>query len=296
MNEKCNLCGSKEFELIKSELRDSNQHLKVFRCIACEHIQILPRPTKEDDLEFYDRNLQDKNREKDIDFQKLRINSLFDTERHVRLIRKISADLNCRVLDIGSGYGFFVNELSNHGYKNVIGIEISEERRHIALEHGTVPIMDIDVDMPGKDIGRFDIVTLFHVLEHMADPIIFLRNLKKLLNPGGVFVCEVPNVQEMLLDNCEAYNAFYWIRAHLNYFSKRTFVRCLEQAGFCKMDIIFEQRYGLINLCNWLENGKPQMKRPVFEICSDYAPVEEFYREHLKKHGKTDAMIALARA
>lgn len=297
MKDNCNLCSALEFELVKSELRvrDDKGSYKVFKCQTCGHIQLLPKPTEEEDKEFYDKNLQDKNRQKEIKYEKLKINNMFDTNRHVRLIQELCKDKNCRILDIGSGYGFFVNELYNSGYRNVTGIEISQERRNIALKHSSVKIIDFDMNMPDREIGTFDVVTLFHVLEHMPDPILFLKNIKRLFYTDGIFICEVPNVREMLLENSREYNDFYWIRAHLNYFSDRTLSDCFRKAGYDDVEIRFEQRYGLINLCNWLTTGKPQIERPIFEIADAYKPVERFYREYLQSAGRSDAVIAIAK-
>jgi len=295
MANNCNLCDSIEFDLVKSELRDDKTNFKVFKCKKCDHIQLLPRPAEDEDKEFYDKNLQDRSRQKEIDHEKLKVNNLFDTMRHVKLIQLLNKDVNCRILDIGSGYGFFVNELFNCGYKNVTGIEISYERRSIANQHGSVQIIDFDINKPDRDIGRFDIVTLFHVLEHMSDPIMFLEKIRNLINTNGVLICEVPNVREMLLDNCKEYDDFYWIRAHLNYFSRETLLECFKKAEYSDVDIKFEQRYGLINLCNWLTTGKPQIGRPIFEISDAYKPIESFYRQYLESIGRSDAIIAIAR-
>lgn len=294
MKHNCNLCDAQEFELVKSELRDDKGNYKVFECQTCSHVQLLPKPTEKEDKEFYDKNLQDKNRQKEIDYEKLRINNQFDTERHVRLIQELLKDTNCSILDIGSGYGFFVNELYRCGYKNVTGIEVSEERRNMALAHGNAYIINFNVNKRDRDIGRFDVITLFHVLEHMPDPILFLKNVKRLINSDGIFICEVPNVREMLLDECREYNDFYWIRAHLNYFNHEALLDCFKKAGYADVQIRFEQRYGLINLCNWLTIGKPQIENPVFEISDAYKMVEQFYREYLQSIGRSDAIIAIA--
>lgn len=295
INDYCNLCNLQEFDLVKSELRDDKTKYKVYRCRNCSHIQLLPKPAEDEDKEFYDKNLQDKNRGKEIDYEKLQINNIFDTNRHVRLIQSLCKDTNYSILDIGSGYSFFINELYAAGFKNVTGIEVSSERRNIALEHSSVQIINFNISNPDKDIGRFDVVTLFHVLEHLSDPIMFLGKNKNLINPNGVLICEVPNVREMLLDVCEEYNDFYWIRAHLNYFSRETLLECFRKAGFDNVEIIFEQRYGLINLCNWLTAGKPQIEKPVFEINEAYKPVDAFYRQYLESLGRSDAIIAIAR-
>lgn len=291
----CNLCDFQKFELVKSKLRDDKTKYKVYRCKNCSHIQLLPRPTKDEDKKFYDKNLQDKNRRKEIDYEKLQLNNLFDTKRHVRFIQSLCKDANCNLLDIGAGYGFFVNELYNSGYKNIIGVEVSDERRKLAIKHSAVQIIDFDVNRPNKDIGRFNMITLFHVLEHMPDPILFLKNIKNLITSNGIIICEVPNVREMLLDNCKEYNDFYWIRAHLNYFSKETLSNCLKKAEYSYVEIKFQQRYGLMNLYNWLTTGKPQIEEPIFEIPEAYKKVESFYRQYLESIERSDAIIAIAR-
>ena len=295
MNNRCNLCNSTEFDIIAEKLRDEKDRFKVYVCLKCKHVQLFPKPTQEDDKEFYNKNLQDKRRKKEINYEKLRINNQYDTDRHIKLLKNLCPNTNCSILDIGSGYGFLGRELFNNGYTNVLCIEVSKERREIALERGSVQIINFDLNNPDREIGRFDIITLFHVLEHMSDPVLFLKNIRKFMNPTGILVCEVPNCHEMLLDYCRAYYDFYWIRAHLNYFHYDTLMLCFEKGGFEKIEIDFDQRYGLINLCNWLDTGKPQIESPIFEINEAYAPIENRYREFLKSNKKSDTIIACAR-
>lgn len=295
MNEVCNLCGDVGFTLVKERLRDGDLKFRVHQCRSCGHIQILPKPSDEDDKKFYDGNLQDRNRNKEIDYEKLRRNNMFDSERHVRLVKTLCAEPNTRILDIGSGYGFFINELSRAGYTNITGIEISSERRDIALQHTDIPVIDHDVNSPGRDIGRFDLITCFHVLEHMADPVQFLNNIRPLINENGIFICEVPNVNELMLKTCGSYNDFYWIRAHLNYFDGDTLLACFHKAGYQNVEIKYEQRYGLLNLGNWLVNGAPQIERPVFEIDTAYKDIESYYRNYLESRGESDAVMAIIR-
>jgi len=204
-------------------------------------------------------------------------------------------DKKSRLLDIGAGYGFLLNELHKNGYKNIVGIEISGERRNIALEHCPVEIMALDVNRPNTDIGDFNVVTLFHVLEHVSQPVDFLKCIRKFIKPGGVLICEVPNVEELLLEECEQYNDFYWIRAHLSYFSQKTILECLRKAQYRHVEVQFEQRYGVMNLCNWLSYGTPQIEKPVFTINARYSWIEEAYRKEVKRIGKSDTIIALAR-
>lgn len=292
----CNLCRSETFTLIKSRLRNGQSRYKVYRCEACGHIQLLPKPTPEEDHEYYGKNRQDRDTGKTIDIEKLQQNSSHDTARYVRFIQsRFTTDQ--RLLDVGAGYGFFVEALRKAGYQNVLGVDISEERIALAPPVTAVEILNADVTNPDEPLGRFDVVTLFHVLEHMHDPIAFLRDLRRLrLVDGGTMVCEVPNVDELLLEVSEAYHDFYWIRAHLNYFGRAILLTVLEQAGFRDIEIIYQQRYGLLNLANWLMFGKPQIDHPIFEIDPPYRFVEQFYRSQLEMQGRSDSLMAVARA
>ena len=72
---------------------------------------------------------------------------------------------------------------------------------------------------------------------------------------------------------------------------KRTF----REVGFRQIEIIGQQRYGLLNLANWLTLGCPQIERPIFEIDPLYQFVEEFYRSQLEGQGRSDSLLAVAR-
>lgn len=289
----CNLCGSPRHTVLVTQLRDGTTRFKVHRCTTCGHVQLLPKPTPAEDAAYYNKNLQDRARRKKIEYRTLRDNNAFDTRRHVVQFNTLKIRRNARVLDIGAGYGFFVDALHAAGYSRVEGVEISDERRAIARRHTAVPIHNIDVNDARHDAGIFDVITVFHVLEHMTDPVGFLKNIKRMLATGGRLIVEVPNADELLLETSPAYNAFYWIRAHLNYFTRGTLSRCFRGAGFKSVKIQYQQRYGLNNLCNWLNYGQPQIEKPVFEITEPYRALEKTYKKELERNGRSDALIAL---
>ena len=291
----CNLCGSEKFRMVKDRLRGCPSRFKVFRCLSCGHIQVLPRPTPQEDKEFYDENMQDKNRGKKLEYAKLKENTIYDTRRHVELVKELVSGKECSIVDIGAGYGFFVNSLAEAGYSNVLGIEIGRERRELGQKHTAVRMIDYDVLHSQEKIGTFDCIALFHVLEHMADPIGFFKAIRHLMHERTVLICEVPNADELLLETCLAYNDFYWIRSHLNYFTRNSLQMCFQYAGLHNVEFRFQQRYGLMNLCNWLSTGRPQIEQPIFVMDERYGPIEGNYRQMLESQGHSDALIAVHR-
>ena len=287
----CNLCGDNLFEKVADKLRDTDNP-KVYRCLSCGHMQLLPRPIRTEEKQYYDEDRQEKAIRPEVNLDKLRANFKSDIRRRAEFISKKFSKEKA-ILDVGCGYGFFLEEMIQRSY-SIKGIEISRERRNLAETIVNVPVLDINLSEPDTGNEQADIVTLFHVLEHIIDPVGFCRNIYKLLKSGGCFVVEVPNVDELMLDACAAYNKFYWIRAHLNYFSRRTLAEVLKKAGFKNTEIIYVQRYGVENLCHWLMTGAPQIEKPVFEIEKPYDWLESYYRKYLEETGRSDTLFAVA--
>ncbi len=141
---------------------------------------------------------------------------------------------------------------------------------------------------------RYEIVCLFHVLEHIFDPGVFLADCVACLAPGGRLIVEVPSLDDPLLSlyDCEAYRRFYFQRQHPYVYSAGSLTRLLEHLGFEVERGIHHQRYGLENHLGWLSTGKPggsALLREVFSTC------EAEYTRCLEQAGRTDSFIAVAR-
>lgn len=288
----CALCGKTHFTEVADKLR-TGENYKVYKCTSCGHVQLLPRPSTEEDREYYNKDSQEKAIRSNIDLNNLRANSEYDVNRRADFIEgRFPQD--SVILDIGCGYGFFLEEMSRRGYK-IKGVEVSKERRELAKTIVDCDIFDINfAEAESPNIEKVDIATLFHVLEHTANPIEFCRNISSVIKKNGCLIVEVPNVEELMIETCPAYNDFYWIRAHLHYFNNKTLNYVLKKAGFKEIEVLYVQRYGVENLCNWLMTGKPQLEKPLFKIDESYRWLEDYYRDCLEKTGRSDAILAVA--
>lgn len=184
--EKCILCGEK-----KRTLLIEKPPWAVYRCSSCGLGCLSPRPSKEEIQELYDREYCEEHfveggKPGTPEFKK-RISLESSRIRFFRSLKKTG-----NVLDIGCGYGYFLAACRERGY-DVQGIEFSGW----ALKHATdvleIPVSVgnvIDIDMPEN---RFDVITMWHALEHVPEPDQVIRHVKKWLKKDGVFIADVPN-------------------------------------------------------------------------------------------------------
>ena len=158
-----------------------------------------------------------------------------------------------RILEIGCASGYFLFEVKEH-VKSVMGVELTKDYVEFARGKG----LDVRESLNEVPDNSFDLVFMFHVLEHIDDPIHFLKELKEKLSPTGKLIIEVPNVDDVLVSVYKIKNHldFYWEIAHNYYFSKHSLKCVLDQAGY--QSVIFPlQRYDLSNHMYWMQFGKP---------------------------------------
>ena len=140
-----------------------------------------------------------------------------------------------RLLDIGSGPGFFLKTAKNRGW-NAMGIEPSRQ----AAAHARAMGIEVAEGFFGAEIagslGRFDAINLNNVLEHVPDPISILLAARQILEPGGVLCVGVPNDFSPLQIAAAATQGVgeWWIAPphHLNYFDFATLSNLLERLEF----------------------------------------------------------------
>ncbi len=286
----CNICKKNQFKIISPFVRDSKKH-KIIQCKNCTHIQLSPIPSPEKNRKFYDEDKMSKNI-KLHSMQVMKEKSKKDTLTHVNLTKKISQKKS-KILEIGSGYGFFLDSMNKKGY-DVIGIEISKIRRNYAKRISKSNVLDVDITEQVPEIGKFDSVVIFHVLEYIADPIHFLKNVSKLLKNNGKLLIKIPNVDDLSLKYHESYRNWFWQRAHANYFSPKVLKLVLKKAGFTKIKISGIQRYSIENMFNWRLIGNPQLKKPTFELSTEYLFIDNYYKQHLENNLNCDTLLVIA--
>lgn len=134
-----------------------------------------------------------------------------------------------RVLEVGCSYGLLLDYLREKGWR-AAGIDISKNAVGWARERGLEcyqASMD-DFTPPGK----YDLILLIHVLEHLPDPGESLKRIKSWLSPGGMIYLRVPNVESRFVRRSRVnFIGHFKPFEHLYYFSSETMKLLLEKAG-----------------------------------------------------------------
>ncbi|MDJ0508244.1 MAG: methyltransferase domain-containing protein [Crocosphaera sp.] len=128
-----------------------------------------------------------------------------------------------RVLDIACGTGYGSRILAQAGAKKTVGVDVCDETIEYACNHYLVPGVEFicadAINFSASEL--FDVICTFETIEHLQDPMSFLRNLYSLLTPGGCLILSVPLGETRHLDPY-----------HLQAFSQKTIFSLVESVGF----------------------------------------------------------------
>jgi 2-polyprenyl-3-methyl-5-hydroxy-6-metoxy-1,4-benzoquinol methylase len=150
--------------------------------------------------------------------------------RQVREMRDLTGVGGGRVLDIGSGYGFFRVALGEADYEHD-GLEVSRFAREVAARTYGLTTYAGTLDQHRANWeGRYDVVTLFDLIEHLADPWGLLADVASILRPGGVVGVKTPNLE---CPEAEVFGAHYHSlkREHLVFFTPESLTAAAVAAG-----------------------------------------------------------------
>lgn len=229
---KCPACeGERTKRLFGLDERVSKGDLSVVRCEDCGISWTAPLPDKADIAALYPPEYYGSGKER---FPSL-VESLvrLSRRRRARKIIKLNSGIPGRVLDIGCGRGWMLNFLKMKGWE-AYGTELSSESSHFAREH--LKLNDVIIINKVEDCSfpssHFDVVTLWHTLEHLLEPFRTLEEVNRILKEDGLLIIEVPNfggLQAGMFGN-------KWFHLdsprHLYHFDNKTLKRILEGSGF----------------------------------------------------------------
>jgi 2-polyprenyl-3-methyl-5-hydroxy-6-metoxy-1,4-benzoquinol methylase len=218
-------------------------------------------------------------------------NPVEDISRRVKEILDLSKTFEIRsILDFGSGSGEMISALSEHF--EVEGLE-PEEQARLSCNKQNMRVYASTEELRNKE-KRFDLVTLFHVVEHFYKPDVELAGIYELLKPGGLLLIETPNSQDALLTKYQTIpfaNFTYWTH-HPMLHSNKSLASLVTRSKFSLISNSGTQRYGLENHLFWLTNSKPGGHIEWDGLFSEATNLD--YRNDLASQGLADTIWLVA--
>ena len=215
------MCAKEAIQLFNKPHRIEYENIKLYRCPCCTHMQIKNQIADE----VYEN-------EYGVDYASWKNVKLSD-RFYLNKLSELSREHDT-IFEIGCGEGRTL-ELATEFFDNVVGIEPAQKQANIARHRiknkGTI-INDFFTEKYSLDI-KFDAFYSKMVFEHLSKPVEILKNITKLLKPGGVGWINVPNGQRIYDENL--YQLFSFV--HIQYYTPLSICLMAHKAGLEVLDI-----------------------------------------------------------
>lgn len=260
---KCILCKNNldNYNVIyEGQIRaDTLNKCKIVECKSCGHIQLIG--FRENLKTHYDEDSQSNDIVKTFNLTKKDIidKEKIEIQRRYKYL-EINEDNNYNILDIGSGYCSFGSYLSKKKNLIITCLEPSNTRTQLGIKINNINSNNIiiknnylDKTFTNNNIDKFDIVTLWHVLEHLDEDTIdiVIKNMYKCCKPNGKIIIEVPNGNDELF-KYDVYKKINYMIHHLSYWTEKSLKLLMQRNNINNYRIEFVQRYGFKNYLNWV--------------------------------------------
>ena len=236
----CPLCGGRQLEhaLTCTDFYASGETFEVVRCVQCGFLMTQDAPVEAEIGKYYETPdyISHSNTRKGL------MNSLYHVVRRIMLARKASLVKRTAkmkvgtLLDYGTGTGFFADAMKRNGW-DVSAVEKSSAARAFAKERFALDVKAEDALKEYTD-ASFDVITLWHVMEHLEDLNGMWDTFHRLLKKRGILIVAVPNPDSYDAHKYGDMWAAYDVPRHLWHFSPSVMQRFGVRHSF-----ILEERY-----------------------------------------------------
>lgn len=243
LHRKCPLCDSTNLKGYAIDCSRRGPHISRVKCINCKVVFANPMANAEELTNYY-QNYYDASIFDSLQFKgyitdkikQIRSYTRADVDREASYISKYKT--SGRFLDVGCGLGLglaFANQLGFELYAT----EFDEGAINFVKEHFEVNVFHGELLHAGYPDDHFDMIHISHVIEHVSDPIAYIKEMHRILKKGGVLYIATPDIDSNLY---RWYRAFNLLKLsvpkvidgleHTFIFPKITLRKLCEQQGF----------------------------------------------------------------
>lgn len=265
-DQSCLLCGSDQGKVIQNSLRDVEEGLpgsySISQCCRCGFIFLSRRPAAASLAQCYGNGYHASSACRCQGFT----GWLYDLRCYLRL-RQIKSYLQqsaLRILEIGCGDAKLLTTLERALGERATLFGLDYAAARLALPAGSkIKLLQGDVQSASIE-GKFDLILMYDVLEHLADPIGSLRRMRQHLEPDGVLIGQVPNWNSLFRRLFPRCWSGLQVPRHMSFFTAATLQQALSLAGLVtvRLDEVFDPGDLSVSLCNALVTKCRWLARP----------------------------------
>ena len=224
----CPVCSGKQFNSFISckDYTVSHETFQIAQCASCGFKFTNPRPSETEIVKYYQSEdyISHSNTSKGIINSLYKVARKFTISQKVNLIKSVCPD-GKSILDYGCGTGEFLNGMKKAGWF-VNGVEPSKQAQGFAINNYELHIIEPN-EINRLRENNFDVITLWHVLEHIHQLNQTIGVFKKLLKQNGKFIIAVPNCDAADVTYYKEYWAAYDLPRHLYHFNSDSMNRLM---------------------------------------------------------------------
>lgn len=262
----CSVCNSKDYSsfLVCKDNTVSRETFNIVQCVSCGFKYTNPRPEENKLGNYYKSEdyVSHSNTTKGF------INSVYQIVRKYTLLKKLQLISGYyktgKILDIGCGTGEFLKLLKDTKWVTS-GIEPSPDARKMAIENYNLDIKE-ETEIKNMESESFDVITMWHVLEHVPNLNERIEDLKRLIKPNGLIIIAVPNYTSLDAKTYKENWAAYDVPRHLYHFSPKDIDTVFKNHGlkvFRTLPMIFDSFY-VSMLSEKIRTGKSNIIRALW--------------------------------
>lgn len=228
----CPWCDSEktQIHLWVKDLFLTNEAFEIHECLKCGLLFTEPRPKPEEIGKYYQSEEYYSHQENKKGF----VPRIYEAVKSVNLKTKYKMATKGlepgRMLEIGCGAGDFLHTMEKHGW-TCTGIEPSESAKEIATKKVKATLL-YPQEIGQLEDESFDLITMWHVLEHVDNLKEEIKQLQRLLKKGGRLVLALPNFKSADAQYYKEYWAAYDVPRHLNHFCRESINNIFKTTDF----------------------------------------------------------------